>query len=118
MYFANEVRKVEEFRTDIGLVKEQELKLAEMLVESLAAPFEPEKYHDSYLDNLQKLIEAKIKGEEVVTPPSAEPSKVIDIMEALKKSLAAARKPPVSAEALEAEQPKQKAAGGKKRARG
>ena len=49
MYYANEVRQVEEFRTDTGLVKEQELKLAEMLVESLAAPFEPQKYHDTYL---------------------------------------------------------------------
>ena len=83
MYYANEVRKVEEFRTDTGLVKEQELKLAEMLVESLAAPFEPQKYHDTYLDNLQALIDAKVQGREVVTPPAAEPSKVIDIMEAL-----------------------------------
>jgi len=117
MYFANEVRKVEEFRTDTGLVKEQELKLAEMLVESLAAPFEPQKYHDTYLENLRTLIEAKIKGQEVVTPPAAEPSKVIDIMEALKQSLAAAKKPPVSAAALESEAPKEKAAP-KKRARG
>ena len=45
---------MDEFRTDISLVKEQELKLAEMLVESLAADFEPEKYNDSYRDNLQK----------------------------------------------------------------
>ena len=117
MYYANEVRKVEEFRTDTGLVKEQELKLAEMLVESLAAPFEPQKYHDAYMDNLQALIDAKVQGKEVVTPPAAEPSKVIDIMEALKQSLAAARKPPVSAETHEAEAPREKAAG-KKRARG
>src|ERR1700740_1035512 len=66
MYFAHQVRKVEEFRTDTGLVKEQELKLAEMLVESLAAPFEPQKYHDAYMDNLQALIDAKVQGKEVV----------------------------------------------------
>jgi DNA end-binding protein Ku len=112
MYFANEVRKVEEFRTDTSLVKEQEVKLAEMLVQSLAAPFEPEKYKDTYRENLQALIEAKIKGEEVVTPPQAEPSKVIDIMEALKKSLAIAKKPVAS----EAEAPKQKAEGRKQKA--
>jgi len=93
------------------------LKLAEMLVESLAAPFEPQKYHDAYMDNLQALIDAKVQGKEVVTPPAAEPSKVIDIMEALKQSLAAARKPPVSAETHEAEAPQEKAAG-RKRARG
>ena len=92
---------MEEFRTDTSLVKEQELKLAEMLVESLAAPFEPQKYHDTYRDNLQALIDAKIKGQEVVTPPHAEPAKVIDIMEALKQSLAAAKKPPASVETLE-----------------
>jgi len=110
MYFANEVRKVEEFRTDTSLVKEQEVKLAEMLVESLAAPFEPEKYKDTYRENLQALIDAKIKGQEVVTPPQAEPSKVIDIMEALKKSLAIAKKPVAS----EAEAPKQQKAEGRK----
>jgi DNA end-binding protein Ku len=112
MYFANEVRKVEEFRTDTSLVKEQEVKLAEMLVQSLAAPFEPEKYKDTYRENLQALIEAKIKGQEVVTPPQAEPAKVIDIMEALKKSLAIAKKPVAS----EAEAPKQKVEGRKQKA--
>jgi DNA end-binding protein Ku len=118
MYYAHEVRKVEEFRTDTTLVKEQETKLAEMLVESLAAPFEPEKYHDSYRDNLQALIEAKVKGQEVVTPPHAEPAKVIDIMEALKQSLAVAKKPAASEATLEAEAPKQKTARKPKVARG
>ncbi|HTS48219.1 MAG TPA: Ku protein [Bryobacteraceae bacterium] len=118
MYYANEVRKVEEFRTDTTLVKEQESKLAEMLVQSLAAPFEPEKYHDSYRDNLQSLINSKIQGKEVVTPPHAEPAKVIDIMEALKQSLAVAKKPAASEVALEAEAPKQKGARKPKTARG
>jgi len=112
MYFANEVRKVEEFRTDTGLVKEQEEKLAEMLVQSLAAAFEPEKYKDTYRENLQKLIDAKISGQEVVTPPAAEPAKVVDIMEALKKSLAIAKKPVAS----EAEAPKEKAEGRRQKA--
>ena len=113
MYFAHEVRKVEEFRTDSSLVKEQEVKLAESLVMSLAAPFEPEKYKDTYKENLEAMIEAKVKGQEVVTPPAAEPAKVIDIMEALKRSLAIAKKPPASEETLEAEAPKQKSAGKK-----
>jgi len=117
MYYADEVRRVEEFRTDTGLVKEQELKLAEMLVESLAAPFQPEKYHDTYRDNLQTLIDAKIKGQEVVTPPAAEPAKVIDIMQALKQSLAAAKKPPSMETQAAAEEPK-KAAVKKRSARG
>jgi DNA end-binding protein Ku len=118
MYFAHEVRKIEEFRTDTSVVKDQEVKLAEMLVQSLAAAFEPEKYRDTYRDNLQAMIDAKIQGQEVVTPPHAEPAKVIDIMEALKQSLAIARKPPASVEVMEAPTEKQKSGGKKKTARG
>ena len=104
MYYTHEVRKVEEFRTDISLVKDTEVKLAEMLVESLAAPFDPDKYKDSYRDNLQALIEAKVKGKEVVVPPPREPAKIVDIMEALKQSLAIAKKPAASAPAMDAEE--------------
>jgi len=115
MYYTHEVRKVEEFRTDTSLVKEKEGELARMLVESLAAPFEPEKYHDTYRDNLQALIEAKVKGQEVVAPPPKEPSKIIDIMEALKQSLAIAKKPAASETEL-AEEPVKAPA--KRKARG
>jgi DNA end-binding protein Ku len=115
MYYTHEVRKVDEFRTDLSLVKEKEGELARMLVESLAAPFEPEKYHDAYRDNLQALIEAKVKGQEVVAPPPKEPSKIIDIMEALKQSLAIAKKPAASETEL-AEQPAKPAI--KRKARG
>ena len=101
MYYSQEIRKVEEFRTDTSLVKEKEVELANMLVESLAAPFEPEKYKDSYRENLQSLIDAKINGQQVVAPPSVEPAKVIDIMEALKQSLAIAKKPAASTAAID-----------------
>src|ERR1700690_1986094 len=117
MYYTNEVRKVEEFRTDTSLVKDTEVKLAEMLGESLAAPFEPDKYKDAYRDNLQTLIEAKIKGKEVVAPPPKEPSKIIDIMEALKQSLAIAKKPAASETELVEQQPSAKPAV-KRKARG
>jgi DNA end-binding protein Ku len=102
MYYTHEIRKVEEFRTDTTVVGEKETALAQMLVETLAAPFEPEKYRDSYRDNLQAMIDAKIKGQQVVAPPSArEPAKVVDIMEALKQSLAIAKKPAASAIAID-----------------
>src|SRR5438128_5576148 len=93
MYYSHEIRKMEEFRTDTSLVKDKEVELAQMLVESLAATFDPGKYKDMYRENLQGMIDAKIKGQEVVAPPTAEPAKVIDIMEALKQSLAIAKKP-------------------------
>jgi DNA end-binding protein Ku len=98
MYYADEVRRSEEFRTDPSSLKEKELALAKMLVESLAGEFEPEKYHDAYRDNLRKMIEAKIEGHKVVETPEAHVAPVIDIMEALKKSLEM-RKPPMVAQA-------------------
>ena len=96
MYYSDEVRKADEFLTDTSNVSDKERALAKMLVESLAASFEPQKYHDTYRDNLRKMIEAKIEGHKVVETPETHIAPVIDIMEALKKSLEA-RKPPVMA---------------------
>ncbi len=98
MYYEDEVRKVEEFRTDTSLVKENELKLAMTLIESLEAGFEPTKYEDSYRKNVMAMIEAKVQGKEVVGPPEVQHlAPVVDIMEALKASLAAGKKPARSA---------------------
>jgi len=101
MYYAHEIRKVDEFRTDVSLVKEKELALAISLIQALADDFQPEKYTDDYRDNLLKLIEAKKQGQEVVATPEPKESKVVDIMEALKASLAAAKKPAASAKTAE-----------------
>jgi DNA end-binding protein Ku len=104
MYYTHEIRKVEEFRTDTSVVSDKEKALAQMLVETLAAPFEPDKYKDGYRENLQAMIDAKIKGQQVVAPAVHEPAKVIDIMEALKQSLAIAKKPAASAPAISADE--------------
>jgi DNA end-binding protein Ku len=93
MYYQDEIRQVEEFRTDTSLVKDKELEMAKMLISSLEADFEPQKYHDTYRTNLQQMIEAKVEGRKVVATPTAHVAPVIDIMEALKKSLAEKRKP-------------------------
>jgi DNA end-binding protein Ku len=93
MYYMDEIRQVDEFRTDTSLVKEKELELAKTLINALADEFQPEKYHDAYRDNLQKMIEAKIEGRKVVETPEPHVAPVIDIMEALRKSLAEQRKP-------------------------
>jgi DNA end-binding protein Ku len=97
MYYSNEIRKVDEFRTDISLVKDKELALATSLIEALAADFEPEKYTDTYRDNLLQMIESKKQGQEVVATPEPQQAKVVDILEALKASLANAKKPAASA---------------------
>jgi DNA end-binding protein Ku len=118
MYYSHEIRKMEEFRTDTSLVKDKEVELAQMLVESLAATFEPEKYKDMYRENLQAMIDAKIKGQEVVAPPTPEPAKVVDIMEALKQSLAIARRPASSTTELTLVEAPVKKQRGSKRASG
>jgi DNA end-binding protein Ku len=103
MYFSHEIRQVDEFRTDLSLVREKELVLATNLIEALAGEFEPEKYKDNYRENLLKMIEAKKEGKEVVATPEPQTAKVVDILEALKASLAAAKKPAASAKTAEPE---------------
>src|SRR5215471_1709522 len=117
MYYQDEIRQVEEFRTDTSLVKDKELAMAKMLISSLEADFEPQKYHDTYRENLQHLIEAKIEGKKVVATPSEHVAPVIDIMEALKKSLAEKRKPATVATAVESGGEAVEEAAPKKRAR-
>ncbi|WP_180542212.1 Ku protein [Nevskia soli] len=125
MYYRSEIRAADEFRTDTSQIKDKELALARTLVESLADEFQPEKYHDTYRDNLEKMIHAKIEGHKVVETPTTHVAPVIDIMEALRKSLEQ-KKPPKRAEAATAEaeaaaEPEEapaprKRAGGQKRA--
>jgi len=117
MYFQDEIRQVEEFRTDTSLVKEKELAMAKMLISSLEENFEPQKYHDSYRENLKKMIEDKIEGRNVVETPSEHFAPVIDIMEALKKSLAEKRKPVAVATAAATARTVEMEAAPKKRAR-
>ncbi|HEY7391112.1 MAG TPA: Ku protein [Bryobacteraceae bacterium] len=119
MFYQDEIRNVEEFRTDTTLVRDKELEMAKMLISSLEADFEPAKYHDAYRDNLQKMIEAKIEGKRVVETPEPKVAPVIDIMEALKRSLAEKRKPAqaATASAAEAAEEPQAEAAPKKRQR-
>jgi len=116
MYYQHEIRQVDEFRTDLSLVKEKELALATSLIEALAGEFEPEKYKDNYRENLLRMIEAKKQGEEVVATPEPQQAKVVDILEALKASLAMAKKPAASATTSEPVAVAEKPA--KRRARG
>jgi DNA end-binding protein Ku len=107
MYYADEVRSADEYQSDRSELKEKELNLAKMLVESLVGEFEPQKYKDTYRENLQKMIEAKIEGQDVMETPETHIAPVIDIMEALKRSLEM-RKPPQVAHASESEEEESK----------
>lgn len=70
----------------------REVAMAKQLIDSLAAPFEPEKFRDSYREQVLQLIERKAAGEEIAVQPVAErPSEVPDLMAALEASLATVR---------------------------
>jgi|ERR1700730_2781568 len=89
MFFDNEIRHVEGYgRVDENIkLKPQEIKLAEQLVETLSEDFDPAKYHDTFQENLKALIAVKQKGKAVVEEPKAGHAPVIDMMEALKRSV-------------------------------
>jgi DNA end-binding protein Ku len=89
MYYAEEVRKVEEFGAPDVELKDAEVKVAHQLIEALAAAWDPEKYHDTFQDNVKKLIETKLEGGKIVeTEKPKKLAPVIDLMAALKQSLA------------------------------
>ncbi|MFL6354700.1 MAG: Ku protein [Bryobacteraceae bacterium] len=105
MFYPEEVREVPEFgRDDNVRVKPQEVALAEKLVEGLAADFDPSKYHDEYQERLKALIEAKREGQTVEAAAPKKRAPVIDLMQALQKSLGELpqRKPASKAPAHEA----------------
>ncbi|MEZ5394896.1 MAG: Ku protein [Bryobacterales bacterium] len=105
MFYADEVRDISEYGpiTDVE-IKDQELKLAEQLIDSLAKPFDPEEFSDSYRTKVQEMINAKIEGREAEAEPARRLAPVVDLMEALQKSLGekAEKKSPQRAETSEA----------------
>lgn len=100
LYYADEVRQVAEYgHTDKIELKDTEKKLALQLIESLAAHFQPEKFQDTYRQSLRAMIEAKRKGEHITEAAHPKLAPVIDLMEALKKSLAEKSAPPAEMKA-------------------
>jgi DNA end-binding protein Ku len=90
---------------------DRELAIAKQLVESLAGPWEPERYHDTYRQEVLDLIERKAAGEEIATQPAVEEAAapVPDLMSALKASLDAVRSGAPDGDAAAAEpKPKRK----------
>lgn len=86
MFFADEIQKVEVKAT--AKVSEKELKLASQLMDTLSGKFQPEKFHDEYRANVERLIEQKQKGERVRATKYERPRAAVNILEALQKSLA------------------------------
>jgi DNA end-binding protein Ku len=95
MHFNDEVLPVDEVDGVPQKTKsdERELKMASQLIDSLSTKFKPDKYHDTYREAVQQLIEKKAEGEEVVTQPAMEEKKgrATNLMAALEASLASAK---------------------------
>jgi len=120
MYFYNEVRNFDEIgKGETAKISSSETKLATRLIDELSNDaFEPEKYEDEYAQRVLDLVKKKAEGEEVtvsLTPPQQ--GKVIDLMEALKRSLGSTpkqRRPAVRAASSETEKAGKKAQSSKK----
>ena len=105
LYNSDEVRDIEEVPVTPRRNTDAEVKLARQLIEQITADaFHPDKYEDEVRKRVEKLIQQKLKGKDITpAPEERRPAEVVDLMEALKKSLerkgAAARKPAARAAA-------------------
>src|SRR5579872_8453 len=98
MYFSSEVRAEQEYAADTTFVSRKDLELANALVSSLKSDFNPAKYKDTYREKVEALIAAKLEGKQTGrAAESRQPAPVVDLTEALRKSLAVVKKPAKSA---------------------
>jgi DNA end-binding protein Ku len=104
MYWPDEIREAEFGDADVDVKpRDQELAMARQLIDSLSAEWDPDAYTDEYREALMQIVDAKVKGEEIEVVEPEPTAKVVDLMEALKASVAAAKK---------GEEPKAAAGGG------
>jgi DNA end-binding protein Ku len=114
MLFADEIvprAAIEEFAEGEAEVSDKELAIAEQLVGSLSADWDPERYKDTYRERVLALVQAKAEGREIVEHALPEPAaRVDDLMAALEASLAAATKQATTKKAAAAKKPRRAAA--------
>jgi DNA end-binding protein Ku len=113
LFFAEDIRPRAEIDEAVEEteVKDPELAMARQLVESLVGDFDPEDYENEYRNELRAMLEAKLAGKEIAKPEPVETAPVVDLMQALKQSVAQAQKGKDKAPPA-----KKKAASGRKRA--
>jgi DNA end-binding protein Ku len=87
LYYPNELHKANKSETPKAKYTAKELELARSLVSHLTAAFKPNAFHDTYRENVERLIKQKQKGQKITTVEQPRQSPVIDLMEALKRSL-------------------------------
>ena len=92
LYYPDEIRDRPEMDLKNVKITDRELDMAFALIDLLRKPFDPEEYKDHYREALTQVIDAKLEGREVVESPAPKESKVIDLADALRKSVEAAKK--------------------------
>jgi DNA end-binding protein Ku len=92
LFYPDEIRAEPEMDLANVKITDRELDMAFTLIDLLRKPFDPEEYKDSYRDALSQLIEAKLEGRDVVQAPPSREGKVIDLADALRRSVEAAKK--------------------------
>ena len=93
MYWPDEIREADFGGVDVSAkIRGQELEMAKQLIESLSGEWNPEEYSDEYREALLQIVEAKLNGQEIEVVAPEPTAKVVDLMEALKASVAAAKK--------------------------
>lgn len=91
MLWPDEVRDPAALQVPAGdQLDPREVQMAQMLVDMLSAPFDPSRYRSAARERLISIINARIRGREVQAPPAPEAERVVDLMEALKRSIARA----------------------------
>ena len=91
LYFADEIRPIDEIKASRGRVSQQELQMAARLIESFTTQWKPEKYKDTYRDQLCAIIRAKRKGQEIHAAPELEEEEPTDLLTALRESIERSR---------------------------
>src|SRR5579871_3006110 len=87
LYYSDELHAANKSSKPTEKYTSKELELAKNLIDQLSAPFKPEQFHDTYRENVERLIEQKEKGEKITTVKQPRKAPVVDLMEALKRSL-------------------------------
>jgi DNA end-binding protein Ku len=90
LYYQDELHRANKAKPVKTKYGSKELTLAKQLVNHLAAPFKPEQFTDTYRDRVQQLVDEKRKGVKVTAVKHPRPAHVVDLVEALKKSIASA----------------------------
>ena len=90
LFFAEDVRSKRDIEDAVAesAVKKPELDLARQVIESISGEFDPEEFRNEYRDELRQMLEAKLAGQEIIKPEPAVETPVVDLMEALKASVA------------------------------